>query len=88
MRQFIYSRDLAKLFIWALKEYNEIEPIIFSVDESDEITIKDAVNEIIKAMDFCGEVIVKIIIILQFLITKLFIFNIKKSMIPQNQMVK
>lgn len=80
MRQFIYSRDLAKLFIWALKEYNEIEPIIFSVDESDEITIKDAVNEIIKAMDFCGEVIVIIIIIIiQFLITQLFIFNIKKK---------
>jgi nucleoside-diphosphate-sugar epimerase len=80
LRQFIYSRDLAKLFIWALKEYNEIEPIIFSVDESDEITIKDAVNEIIKAMDFCGEVIVIIIIIIiQFLITQLFIFNIKKK---------
>jgi len=58
LRQFIFSRDLAKLFLWALKDYNEIEPIIFSVDETDEITIKDAVNEIIEAMDFRGEVIV------------------------------
>jgi hypothetical protein len=49
---------LAKLFIWALNEYNEIEPIIFSVDETDEITIKEAVNELIKAMNFKGEVIV------------------------------
>jgi GDP-L-fucose synthase len=49
---------LAKLFIWALNEYNEIEPIIFSVDETDEITIKEAVNELIKAMNFKGAVIV------------------------------
>jgi GDP-L-fucose synthase len=58
LRQFIFSKDLAKLFIWALNEYNEIEPIIFSVDETDEITIKEAVNELIKAMNFKGEVIV------------------------------
>lgn len=30
LRQFIYSRDLAKLFIWQLKEYPEIDPIILS----------------------------------------------------------
>lgn len=30
LRQFIYSLDLAKLFIWVLREYNEIEPIILS----------------------------------------------------------
>jgi nucleoside-diphosphate-sugar epimerase len=30
LRQFIYSYDLAKLFIWQLREYNEIEPIILS----------------------------------------------------------
>ena len=30
MRQFIYSRDLAKLFIWQLREYNDIEPVILS----------------------------------------------------------
>ncbi len=58
LRQFIFSKDLAKLFIWALREYNEIEPIIFSVDETDEITIKDAVNEIVEALDFKGEIIV------------------------------
>jgi GDP-L-fucose synthase len=46
LRQFIFSKDLAKLFLWALREYDEIEPIIFSVDETDEILIKDAVNEI------------------------------------------
>lgn len=30
LRQFIYSRDLAKLFIWTLREYQEIDPIILS----------------------------------------------------------
>jgi GDP-L-fucose synthase len=30
LRQFIYSYDLAKLFIWQLREYNDIEPVILS----------------------------------------------------------
>ena len=30
LRQFIYSRDLAKLFIWTLREYEDIDPIILS----------------------------------------------------------
>ncbi len=30
LRQFIYSEDLAKLFLWVLREYQEIEPIILS----------------------------------------------------------
>ena len=30
LRQFIYSRDLAKLFIWQLREYDSVEPVIFS----------------------------------------------------------
>lgn len=30
LRQFIYSRDLAKLFIWTLREYEDIEPVILS----------------------------------------------------------
>ena len=29
-RQFIYSLDLARLMIWVLREYNDIEPIILS----------------------------------------------------------
>lgn len=30
LRQFIYSRDLAKLFIWQLREYDDVEPLILS----------------------------------------------------------
>lgn len=57
LRQFIFSEDLARLFIWSIREYNSVEPIIFSVDEKDEVTIADAVNAIVKAMDFKGEVV-------------------------------
>ena len=28
LRQFIYSLDLAKLILWVMREYNEIDPII------------------------------------------------------------
>lgn len=30
LRQFIYSLDLARLFLWVLRDYNEIDPIILS----------------------------------------------------------
>ncbi|CAG8709382.1 327_t:CDS:2, partial [Acaulospora morrowiae] len=54
LRQFIYSRDLAKLFIWVLREYNEIDPIILSVGEKDEVSIKDVADSIVKALNFEG----------------------------------
>jgi GDP-L-fucose synthase len=41
LRQFIYSKDLAELIIYILKNHNSIVPIILSVDEKDEISIKD-----------------------------------------------
>lgn len=55
-RQFIYSLDLARLFIWVLREYNEVEPIILSVGEEDEVSIKEAAEAVVEAMDFSGEV--------------------------------
>ncbi len=57
LRQFIYSEDLAKLIIWALNNYNSIEPIIFSVDESDEISIKDLVYLIANKIGYNGKII-------------------------------
>lgn len=51
-RQFIYSRDLARLMIWVLREYPETDPIILSVDEADEVTIGDVAMAIVNAMDF------------------------------------
>ena len=58
LRQFIYSHDLAKLFLWVLRDYDEVDPIILSVDENDEMSIKDAAEAVVEAMEFKGEVIV------------------------------
>lgn len=41
MRQFIYSKDLAKLILWVLETYNEPDPIILSVGEEEEVSIGD-----------------------------------------------
>ncbi|XP_064410587.1 GDP-L-fucose synthase [Latimeria chalumnae] len=56
-RQFIYSLDLARLFIWVLREYDEIDPIILSVGEEDEVSIKEAAESIVEGMSFTGEVL-------------------------------
>lgn len=55
LRQFIYSRDLARLTVWSLREYNEIEPIILSVGEEDEVSIKQVADEIVKTVGFQGD---------------------------------
>ncbi|XP_015926314.1 GDP-L-fucose synthase [Parasteatoda tepidariorum] len=57
LRQFIYSLDLAKLIIWVLREYDEIDPIILSVDEEQEVSIKDAALAVTEAFNFKGEVV-------------------------------
>jgi len=56
LRQFIYSLDLAKLFVWVLRNYDQPDPIILSVDETAEVTIKKVVETIVEAMEFKGEV--------------------------------
>ncbi|KAK7107369.1 GDP-L-fucose synthase-like [Littorina saxatilis] len=56
-RQFIYSLDLARLMIWVLREYQEIDPIILSVGEEDEVSIKEAAETVLEAMEFKGEVV-------------------------------
>jgi len=55
LRQFIYSYDLAKLFIWMLREYDDVEPLIVSVGEDEEVSIKQLADAIVKAIDFKGE---------------------------------
>jgi len=54
LRQFIYSRDLAKLFIWMLREYDSIDPVILSVGEDEEVSIKLVADAIVKAVGFEG----------------------------------
>eukprot|EP01064_Diplonema_japonicum_P035448 TRINITY_DN768_c2_g1_i3.p1 TRINITY_DN768_c2_g1~~TRINITY_DN768_c2_g1_i3.p1 ORF type:complete len:317 (+),score=69.77 TRINITY_DN768_c2_g1_i3:300-1250(+) len=57
LRQFIYSRDLARLMLWVLRNYNETDPIILSVGEEEEISIKEAVHSIVDAMGFKNELV-------------------------------
>lgn len=52
LRQFIYSLDLARLFLLVLREYDDCSPIILSVDETDEVSIKHAAEMIVEAMEF------------------------------------
>lgn len=56
LRQFIYSIDLAKLFVWVLREYDEVDPIILATDEEDEVSIKEVAEMILEAFKFDGEV--------------------------------
>ena len=55
LREFIFSRDVAKLTEWVLENYEENEPIILST--SDEISIKEVVDIIIELMNFKGSVV-------------------------------
>lgn len=56
-RQFIYSLDLARLFLWVLREYPEVDPVILSVGEEEEVSIKEAAEAVVQALDFKGEVV-------------------------------
>ena len=55
LREFIFSKDVAKLTEWVLFNYNETEPIILSTSE--EISIKDVVGIIVELMNFKGDVL-------------------------------
>ena len=55
LREFIYSEDVGKLTEWALGNYEEEEPIIFST--SNEISIGNVVEIVVNCIDFKGKVI-------------------------------
>jgi GDP-L-fucose synthase len=55
LREFIYSKDVAKITQWILENYTDSEPIILST--SQEVSIKDLVDLIVTEMNFKGEVI-------------------------------
>jgi len=54
-REFIYSKDIASLVTWVLDEYEETTPIILSTSE--EISIKEVVDILVKVFNFKGRVI-------------------------------
>ena len=55
LREFIYSKDLARLTEWVLENYDDSEPIILSTSE--EVSIEYVVNLIVKYTGFTGKVI-------------------------------
>lgn len=57
LRQFVYSEDLGRLICWVVNSYDSIEPIILSVGEEDEVSIKDVALMVAKAMEFKGNVV-------------------------------
>lgn len=56
LRQFIFSEDLARLMVWVLREYEESDPIILSVPEEQEISIKQVTELIAHAAHFKGKI--------------------------------
>lgn len=56
LRQFIYSKDMAKLITWVVRSYDSVEPIILSVDEAAEVSIADVARSIAQAFQFRGKI--------------------------------
>ena len=52
LRQFIYSRDLAKLMMWTLESYESKDSIILSVGVNEEVTIKDVATYIAREFEY------------------------------------
>ncbi len=52
LRQFLYSRDLGRLLIWALREYDEVESVIMSTDEDMEVSIRAVALMVLRATGF------------------------------------
>ena len=54
LREFVFSGDIARLIIWALENYNEDSPIIFT--SGNEISIQELVESITRIMEFKGNI--------------------------------
>lgn len=55
LREFVYAKDIAKLSVWALDNYNSDKPLILS--SGIEITIKDLVVKVANIMEFKQSII-------------------------------
>ena len=55
LREFVYSRDIAKLTLWAMRKYDDELPIILT--NSEEVSIKQLVDVIVEEVGFKGKVI-------------------------------
>jgi len=55
LREFIYSKDLGVLASWVLENYDDLTPLILSVDK--EVSIDNITKIICKELDFFGEIV-------------------------------
>ena len=55
LREFVYADDIARLALWALDNYSEETPIIFTSQK--EVSIKDLVALIAKKLKFKGDIV-------------------------------
>ena len=56
-RQFIYNLDMARLIVWVMREYKEIDPIILSVGEEEEVSIHEAALAVARRHGLQGELL-------------------------------
>ena len=52
LRQFIYSKDLARLILWVLENYHETSSLILSGNENQEVSISYVAELIAKCFDY------------------------------------
>ena len=55
LREFVYSRDVAALSLWAAAEYDSETPLILT--SGIEVSIRNLVESVVEAMGFQGEVV-------------------------------
>jgi GDP-L-fucose synthase len=55
LREFLFSKDIAKISKWVLENYEGTDPLIISGDE--EVSIKDLVDILVQEFNFKGNVI-------------------------------
>lgn len=55
-RQFIYSKDVARLTLWTLREYPEIDPIMLVPDMDTEMSISEVAKKVAQATGFTGNI--------------------------------
>lgn len=57
LRQFIYSVDLARLIVWVLRDYPEIDPIILSGNRSASASVDKWTKSLLVAVSICRSVV-------------------------------
>jgi GDP-L-fucose synthase len=55
LREFIYSDDVAKLILWAMANYDDVDPLILT--PSEEVSIKELSETVSRLVGFQGEIV-------------------------------